>query len=409
MEWLRIPVASGSWTTPIKIDPFTLSIEEKGDFLTAWSTLARRYRIENFCTFLASFDREEHAVATTDGAYFTQTLYESEGNFTFHRQTIYGDQQLASASARGLARTAAGWELFTEADLPTQIPGLYDAADPHRAALPSKPGTLGRYDVVFDAATMASLLNQTIGVATQLDRSLGYEANAGGTSYLGPDPLALLGTYQAASPLVTVTANRSMPRGLATVKWDDEGVEPPDFPLIQDGILVDYQTTREQAPWLAPWYKKQGKAIQSRGCAAADSALSITMQHAPNFVLEPGAEAIGFDDLVADINNGLAILGADVTTDFQARTGHSNMVNGGGGQIREIVNGRLGVVVTGLDFIFNTTQLLKNIQVIGGASSAEQMPAFDRKGQPVQQMSHSVRTVPAKITNVDFIDPRRKA
>ena len=41
---------------------------------------------------------------------------------------------------------------------------------------------------------MAKLVYQTLGVTTELDRALGSEANADGTSYLGPDPLRFLGT-----------------------------------------------------------------------------------------------------------------------------------------------------------------------------------------------------------------------
>ena len=46
---------------------------------------------------------------------------------------------------------------------------------------------------------MASLVEQTFGVATQLDRALGYEANAGGTSYID-DPLGMVGHLQVARP-----------------------------------------------------------------------------------------------------------------------------------------------------------------------------------------------------------------
>jgi TldD protein len=190
---------------------------------------------------------------------------------------------------------------------------------------------------------------------------------------------------------------------LATVKWDDEGVEPDEFMLVDQGVLVDYQTTREQAPWLAPWYQKQGKPVRSHGCAGADSALSITMQHAPNLVLGPGSDHVTFDDLVSDTKKGLAVLGAETKTDFQQRNGVVR------GVVREIVNGKLGDMVGGLVALFNTTELLKNLLAIGGADSAAQFAASDLKGQPTQGTSHSVRAVPAKFANVSFIDPRRKA
>jgi TldD protein len=400
-EWVPIPIATGSWATPVRVDPFVVSVEEKLDFLQNWCGMSSRYRACD-ASATAAFTREERAVATTDGAYFTQTLYQSSGNYSFTRSTTEGRQRMSSATAAGLELTAAGWEIFAEADLPGQLPSLYAGADPLAPATPTKSGDVGRYDVVFDAATMASLLAQTIGVATQVDRALGLEANGGGTSYLGPDPLALLGTYQVAAPLVTVTANRSMPRGTGTVKWDDEGVVPDDFALVNDGVLVDYQTTREQAGWLAPWYQKRGRPVQSHGCAAAQDATCITMAHAPNLVLEPGRQDLQFTDLIADTKRGFAVVGGSVGTDFQARTGT------GRGTVREIVNGRLGSIVGGLTFSFSAPQLWKKVVALGGASSAMQFALTDAKGQPSQSTPHSVRAVPAKITDVDFIDQMRR-
>jgi TldD protein len=403
--WPTTPVATGHWATPITTDPFTLLLEERLDYLRYWQALAFRYRGCRSALDTA-FTREERAVATSEGSYVTQTLYQSSGTYRLHRDFfVRGEQKQANAYAAGLTSAAAGWELFEEADLPNQIPFLHAEADPWRTNPPMRPGEVGRYDVVFDASTMGSLMDRTFGAATQLDRVLGYEANAGGTSYLGPNPLELLGTYQAASPLVTVTANRSMPRGVGTVKWDDEGVEPDEFTLVKDGLLVDYQTTRALAPVLAPYYQKLGKPVRSHGCAWSENATCITTQHTPNLVLEPGSVDVDFEGLVGDTKKGLYVTGATITVDFQQRTGF------GMGGVLEIVNGQLtGTAITGLKFLFSTAELWKNVVALGGAPSVLQYAsaASTGKGQPLQTAPHSVRSVPAKVTNVSFIDMTRK-
>ena len=314
--------------------------------------------------------------------------------------------------------TAAGWELLTEANIPAQIPQLYEQADPDKPGMPVKPGDLGRYEVVFDAATMAFLLDETIGTATQLDLALGYEANNIGTSYLGPDPFALLGSYQAASPLVTITGNRSMPRGLATVKWDDEGVAPEPFTLIKDGVLVDYQTTREQAAWLAPYYQKTGKPIRSHGCAAAENALTIPMQHMPNLALAPSAAAVKLNDLVATVKDGILVTQGTTMADFQARTGLLL------GTLYEIKNGRVGSALQGGAVLYDSLDLWKHVVAVGGAPTQAVIAStmfpytagmnkragwYPVKGEPPQQTSYSVQAVAATITNQAVIDPMRKA
>jgi TldD protein len=400
VEFTPIPVASGHWNTPIEVDPFTVPLEERRDLVDRWGGVAGNLRRTNGDGKLY-FDRQERAVATTEGAYFTQTLYTIAGLYDF-------DDQLGTFRADVPVFVGAGWEALRDAPVLDQLLRVKAEADAkNRQPVVKKPGNIGRYDVVCSASVMGQLLAQTLGPATELDRAMGYEADATGTSFLS-DPLAMLETYHVASPLVTVTANRSEPQGLATVKWDDEGVEPEDITLVRDGVLMDYQTTREQASWLAPYYEKHGRAVRSHGHAGADEALSITMQRSPNLALAPGKEDLSFDDFVKDTKKGIAVLSANITTDFQLKNGSSGFT-GNGLLLREIVDGKLGAQLTGLSFLFNTMELWKNVLALGGPGSSERQPSSSVKGQPVQSTRFTVHAVPAKIKNISFIDPVKKA
>jgi TldD protein len=320
---------------------------------------------------------------------------------------------------QGIATAAAGWEHILDAKIPEQIQ-MMPTQVPERAALiaNTKPAQVGRYTLLCDGATMAALVNATFGVATQLDRAMGYEANASGTSFLD-DPLTMLGTFQTASSRVTLTANRSAPGQLATVKWDDEGVVPQDVTLVKEGILSDFQTTREQAAWLAPYYQQLGRPVRSNGCAAAESAVCITLQHTPNLALEPATGRAALSDLVSGIRNGVLVeQGEVVQTDAQARSGLLLSP-----QMREITNGRLGRVIAGGAVLFNALELWKNVTAIGDASTSAVVPfsqyvanaALRRvrrlpvKGEPPQMTSHSVRAASAIVANQALIDPERKA
>jgi TldD protein len=295
----------------------------------------------------------------------------------------------------------AGWERILDAKLRDQSPGLIAEAE-ELLALPKKPVEVGRYDIVCDATTVADFVNSTLGMATELDRTLGYEANAGGTSYLGPDPFTHLGT-SLGQALVNVHGDRSMSQGLATVKWDDEGVLPESFTLVEQGTLVDYQTTREQAAWLNRWYAQRNQPVRSHGCAAASSAIAITQEYTPNLTLTPGTDDIGFDELVANTKRGLAITGGGATMDFQSRGGT------GIGMIREITNGKLGAIIVGAGFLFDSTELWKTLTALGGTSHREMIPAGEVKGEPAQSASHSVMAVPGSFKDMAIIDVRRKA
>jgi len=392
-------VHDGEWIQPVKYDPFDIPVTEKLDVMNSIVDYASSYQVGLAARGTMSFTREKKISATSDNASWTQTTYRSQAAFTLFYRDEYHRRLGPGSAVRDLGPAGQGWELVSESDLIDTMPRLIAAAEQSRHVTSLD---VGRYDIVFSAEAMATLVDQTLGAATELDRALGYEANASGTSYFN-DPLEMLGTRSVGSQLVTVTANRSIPAGLATRKWDDEGVIPEDFTIIKDGILVDYQTTREQAAWLADYYRKSGRTVRSHGCANASSAMAITMQHAPNLALVPSAQDTSFDDLVASTPKGIAMMSLRVAMDQQ-------LLNGiGYGAIREIKNGKLGRYVEGGALVFRTPEVWKNLIGIGGRKSFDWYPALRGKGEPWQGTWHTVGAVPAKIKQLSIIDPVRKA
>lgn len=411
-----VPPVRGHWSTPLQIDPFSIPIEEKNDYIRSWIDFGQRVGAAiNLIQSGLHFARQERVVATSDGSLVAQTLYETGGSIVC---TLFGNSGPVNATVEGLQTAGTGWELIRDAKILDQLAAIGEKLKEKTAlAERAKPAVVGRYTIVCDGSTMASLLDQTVGLATQLDRALGYEANASGTSYLD-NPLGMLGTFKVGSPLVNVTANRSAPTQLATVKWDDEGVAPQSSALVKDGILNDFQTTREQAAWLASYYDRQHRPITSHGYAASENALKVPMQLSPNLALEPSSAATTVDDLIANVENGIFVAEGEVISDFQARNGLLI------GSLRKITNGRLGPVLTGGGVIFNSIDLWGKVAVIGGASTrgsvvSSQYPAGSMftfygyskniKGQPQQITSHSVTAPAATITGQAIIDPSRKA
>lgn len=393
------PAARGEWVMPVRYDPFEVALTEKMDFLTyAFAT------VRNYAAGLGAFGglsctRQRKVFASTDGSAWSQTTYRTGGTFgvSYHDDYV---QQLppARVEADFLSPAGKGWEHISESGLLDQIPRLVDDAEQARHRV---RGEIGRYDMVFSAAAMASLINNTLGPATELDRAVGDEADAEGTSYLDA-PLDMLGVHRIGIPAINIVGNRSVPGGTATVRWDDDGVAPADFAIVKDGILVDYQTTREQAAWLAPYYAKANRPVQSHGCANAESAMVETMQHAPNLQLLPASADTSFAQLVATIPQGVAVLSMEPQMDHQ-------LLNGVGyGAMRKIVNGKLGPYIDGTAIQFRSPDLWKKLTALGGAKETRWFGMERGKGQPVQRTTHSVGAVPARIDTVDVIDVMRE-
>jgi TldD protein len=412
VELRTIPVIrNGEWTTPVTTDPFTLPLVEVHDWLQALTGYvtelgtSRGQKASAGSGFGArsigvGFTKEERLFASTEGSITTQTVITTQPNIAFMYRNVPTDIPYYNFAVQ------AGWERLANMPLHDLIRQAMDRVDAMLAGppLPVKPVEVGRYDLVLTADAMATILSDTLGPATELDRALGYEANMDGTSYLGPHPLNFLGT-QVASPLVTVTADRSTRLGLATTKWDDEGIEPHDFTLIKSGTLVDYQTTREQAAWLESWYTKQGQPVRSHGCGAAPTALDVTMQHTPNLALQPGTTEQDVDDLVATLEHGLIIENLSNRMDFQCLNGLGLLAG-----VTEVRKGKRIARIGGAGLLFRAPEFWKDVQALGGPKSSHWIGGFgSQKGNPRQSTPYSVAAVPAWVKEQAIIDPTRKA
>ena len=409
-------VRNARWVQP-GVDPFTVSIDEKLDFFQTMVELAAqvgRFTGASLGPGVMRFAREERVFASSEGASYSTVRY-----LCFPSGFLVGKAIDPERSGiDGFAGTAAwtwdqlparGWEMWRDLNLDEFVPQLLDQIRQPTIRDPgSKSVDVGKYDVVFGGGAAAGLLYRTLGVATELDRAMGYEANTGGTSFLGPDPLQFLGA-PVASPQVTVRANKTTPHAAATVPWDDEGIAGQDFPLIQDGILIDYQTTREQAHWLTPWYEKHGMTTQSRGCSTSAEAKDCPIQMNPNLVLQPSREetTVTVDDLIKDTARGIYFESAQIDLDQQVRNGLLTGVPGL--PPREIRNGKLGQRVPNAGLLFSSLAVWRHVVALGGAKSAVTILAGETKGEPGQTSICNVTAVPFKVTDGTIIDGARRS
>jgi len=395
-------VVKGEWIMPVKYDPFQVPYGEKYDFFNQTQGIVERYSPYTRGTMFGEFRRADTVFASSEGSSWAQTTYLTLGNYSLVHMDQPGFRKFnrGGAGYSELSPAGAGWEYFCEGDLFAKIPDMSEEAKQYRDRTNVD---VGRYTLVCTARATAGLVNGSLGAATELDRAMGMEANAGGTSYLD-QPLEMLGSYTVGSPLLNLHANRSHPGGAATVKWDDEGVAPDDFAIVKDGMLVDYQTTREQVSWISPYYEKMGMRKRSHGCAYAGSASQFPMQNSPNLQLMPGPKDESFDDLVATTGKGVALV--NVTFVMMDQQQLNGLVYG---DFREIVKGKLGRYLDGAGIQFRSPELWKSLSAVGGPSALRWYGMNSLKGQPTQTTPHSVGAVPVQFKNTAIIDSTRKA
>src|SRR5690606_4097469 len=135
--------------------------------------------------------------------------------------------------------------------------------------------------------------------------------------------------FKYGGAIVTRIAERTQHGSLGAVACDGEGVATKRWPLIRDGVLVDYQATRDQAHILGD--------TQAAGCSYADSWSTIQFQRMPNVSLQPGRTPMTAADMIGNVENGIYILGRGSYSIDQQRYN----AQFGGQLFYEIKNGRI--------------------------------------------------------------------
>lgn len=397
-------LASGHWTMPVKDDPFRTDFDEIADYRTGLDFYIRStFPNTKIVSVRIKFDKTEKAFGSSLGQFTTQTLYSTSGNVGF----TVGAPQPGVTGSIGIALdtltpAGMGFEYMRDQDIREQCRIAYQEAL-EIMQLPSEPVDVGKYSVLLQPQGTAHLLSRSIGQATQVDRAMGYEANAGGTSYI-VDPVTMVGSFKMGSPLVNVSGNRSSPGSVGMVKWDDEGVSPKKFDIVKDGILANMQVNREGAGWMKDHYTKTNQPFQSYGCGFSATSLDVPLIYNADLTLESPSSAATLDSMRSNLENGLEIMNAEFSMDFQQMTGL-----GRGEYIFKIKNGKRVSKLVGAGSIFRTSELWGNVIELGGAASARRFGVTEEKGEPLQEGTHSVTAPPMLVKELTIVDLKKKA
>ncbi len=389
-----------SWRSSFEVDPWTIPVEEKVDLLLRANAEALKVQNVRFVNSGLMFVRDERNFASTEGSVITQMFIRTGINFSATAVAPnFSDFQSRSATIAPMGR---GYEYVIETDLVGNAQGWAEEA---AQKLSAKPVEVGRYDLILHPSHLWLTIHESIGHPTELDRAMGYEANYAGTSFLAP-PEQVLGQLKYGPEWMQVLGDRSQVGALSTMGYDDEGVRPVDHMIVKDGMFNDYQTTREQAPWLKWWYDRQGMPTRSYGCSYAQAWSSVQFQRMPNVSLLPGEQDIGWDDIIADTENGIAIVGNGSFSIDQQRYN----AQFGGQVFYEVRDGRIVGMLKDVAYQLRTPDFWNSMDMIGGRSSYELGGSFnDGKGQPGQSNAVSHGCPPARFRQQNVINTGRQA
>jgi TldD protein len=376
------PVTSqGTYRTPVEIDPFSLTIEEKlAELISADEEMSRvqgvRVRRSNL-----TFIKEDKWFANTEGAFTEQTIYEAGGGIQVIAVGGGEVQSRSYPSSFGRQQVTAGWEAVLDWDLPGNAEQIASQAVALLTADPC-PSDLTT-TLILGGDQIALQVHESCGHPIELDRVYGTEAAYAGTSFLTPEKLD---SFQYGSEVVNITAESQRPLGLGTFGWDDEGVPAQSTPIVKEGLFVGYLMSRETASRL--------ERI-SNGCMRASGWDRTPLIRMTNVSLEPGTW--NFEDMIADTDEGIfmetnrswSIDDKRYNFQFGTEIGY------------EIKNGKLGRMLRNPTYTGITPEFWNSCDAVANAASWVMYGTPNcGKGQPGQIAHTGHGAAPARFRNV---------
>jgi len=376
------PAHVARWQTPYEIDPASVPTADKTALLVAASrALEERPGITSGEAFMA-FRTERQSLHTSDGAAIEQTIRFAGCGLTAISVGAGGIQKRSYPNSWGQWITG-GYELVERLDL---LANVAETARECAALQDAAPCPAGRFDLILDPRQLMLQIHESVGHPLELDRVLGGEANYAGTSFATTDKL---GSLRYGSPLVNLTADATLPGGVATFGFDDEGVAGQRWPLVHAGVLSGYLTSREYAGAIGEQ--------RSRGTMRADGWFHAPIVRMVNISLEPGGEDLSLDDLIADTRHGL-FMSTNRSWSIDQRRVNFQF---GCELAYEIRDGKLGRLLRNPLYHGLTTEFWGSCDALGGPRSWQAWGLANcGKGQPAQiaEMTHG--SPPARFRQV---------
>ena len=217
---------------------------------------------------------EQHIVQTGSGI---QAMAVSDGDV--QTRTYPGDVGLYKSG---------GWEIVEEAALTDHAERIAGEAIALLSAPQCPSGTV---DILLGGSQVSLQMHESCGHPAELDRVMGWEANFSGTSFLDIDQL---GHLRYGSPEVTIVVDNTLPQGMATCGYDDEGTRSGSSDIVRDGLLVGYEMSNDTAHAI-------GRS--SNACVRAQGWEFVPMIRMCNLNLLPGN--VPFEHLFDDIRDGI--------------------------------------------------------------------------------------------------------
>ena len=284
---------TAEWTTPHKIDPFSISIEQNLALLQKIDSELRSVKGVTLAETNMNFRREELWFFSSAGADIHQTKVTTGAGYVAYSFAGSEIQKRSYPNSFGGQWQNKGYELIDELKLVENARRIGEEAVALHSADQCPQGV---FDIILESSQLGLQIHESVGHPIELDRVLGMEANVAGTSFL---TLEKLRTLKYGSELVNVVADARQEHGpgLGTFAFDDEGVPAQCTPIISNGLFTGYLSSRETAALIG--------LQRSGGTLRAESWNRLPMIRMTNISILPGEKPLTGEQLISSTDHAI--------------------------------------------------------------------------------------------------------
>ena len=281
------------WSTPVRIDPFSVSVEQNIDLLMQVDAELRAVSGVTLAETNLNFNREEQWFVSSEGSHIHQTKVSTGAGYAAYAFAGNEIQKRSYPNSFGGQWQNKGYELVEELKLLENARQIGEEAVALHSADQCPEGT---FDIILDSSQLGLQIHESIGHPIELDRVLGMEANFAGTSFLTLDKLRIL-RYGSDRVNVVADARQEHGPGLGTFGFDDEGVPAQCTPIITNGLFTGYLSSRETAHTIGE--------NRSGGTLRAEGWNRLPMIRMTNVSILPGETPLTLEQLIASTDHGI--------------------------------------------------------------------------------------------------------
>lgn len=379
-----MPPVKGSYSSPVKTDPFTVPLSEKILFLEELDAKLQADFVQRRVIYLY-LQRMNNWFWNSEGSSIERNLVNCFAQSMVMAQDSEGQMQKRSKGLHSPGTGTRGWEMVTNPDLWS---GRADGIKEELKLLLEAPEIeYGKRSVILLPGQGFLQVHETIGHPLELDRILGYELSFAGGSFVTLDSF---GKLRYGSEKLNVSAYGSIENSPGSFGYDDEGTPERDYLLIDKGILVNCLSSRAM---ISEANQTAGRTVfeHSGGASRSTAFYKAPIDRMTNVNILPGNDG-SLEDIIANTEDGV-LLDNPTSWSIGSNREHFHF----GCEIAwEIKSGKITRVLKNPTYQGHTLEFYDKLSAVGDVSTwvVEQVPNCG-KGEPnqIMEIGHGVPVI----------------